>query len=461
MSEQASLPLEERLAFARSAARKIADAGGRAYYVGGFVRDRVMGTPPGLSPDVDIEVHGISPETLTGLLEGTAVVKKTGVSFGIYTVHGYGIDIAMPRTERATGRGHRDFETFVDPFLGPEKAALRRDFTVNAMMEDVLTGEILDFYGGRRDVERKVLRHVSDESFAEDPLRVLRAAQFAARFGFTVDEKTAEICSSIPLDSLSSERVEGEMKKALLMSASPSVFFEFLLRIGQTDVWFPEVAALAGVEQNPVFHPEGDVFRHTMLVLNAAASLREKAGHRYPFMLSALCHDFGKPATTFKRDGVIHSYGHEEAGVETAGRFLSRVVGDKKTAHYVKNMVLLHMKPNALAFAEASVKSTNKMFDRSVDPEDLLLLAEADSRGIIKNSEYVDVSPWLRERLAIYKKITSGPWIGGADLAEAGFEPGPDYSEILEYAHKLRLAGINRDAALKQTLAYARKLRHK
>ena len=459
MAENSAFTLEERLGFAKEAAEKIAEAGGRAYFVGGFVRDRVMGVPPGLSPDIDIEVHGLEPQKLVSLLEERVPLKKTGVSFGIYSVPGYGIDVAMPRTEHATGRGHRDFETFVDPYLGPKKAAERRDFTVNALMEDVLTGEILDFYGGRRDIENKILRHVSDASFAEDPLRVLRAAQFSARLGFEVDEKTAGLCASIPLDSLSSERVGGEMKKALTMSAHPSVFFEFLRKTGQLELWFPEVLALIGVEQNPAFHPEGDVWTHTMMVLDAAAGLRDRAKQPYPFMLSALCHDFGKPETTKIKNGVIHSYGHEPAGLGPASRFLSRLCGDKKVAQYVKNMVLLHMKPNVMAFAGASVKSTNKMFDDSVEPEDLLLLAEADSLGIKKSGDYVDLNPWLYDRLAIYREYTSRPTVTGSDLVAAGYEPGPDFTEILAFARKLLLAGIPYESALKQTLAYARKLR--
>lgn len=461
MSEQTKFTTEERLGFARRAAGLVAEAGGRAYFVGGFVRDRVMGIPEGESPDIDIEVHGIAPDALCALLEPLTPLKKTGVSFGIYSVPGYAIDIAMPRTERATGRGHRDFETFVDPFLGPEKAAVRRDFTINAMMEDVLTGEILDFFCGRRDIENRILRHVNDDSFPEDPLRVLRAAQFSARFGFDVDEKTAALCSEIPLDTLSSERVEGEMKKALMMSSRPSVFFDFLGKIGQNGFWFPEAEALRGVPQNPAYHLEGDVWTHTMMVLDAAAALRDRAVRPYPFMLSALCHDFGKAVTTFEKDGVIHSYGHETAGIKIAGAFLSRIVGEKSVSSYVKNMVLTHMKPNVLFFAGASVKSTNKMFDQSVEPDDLLLIAEADSRGIIKPDNYRDARPFLEERLAIYREYVSRRAVTGADLAAAGIEPGPEYSELLAYSRKLLLAGIEFDSALKQTLAYARKMKIK
>ena len=194
----------------------------------------------------------------------------------------------MPRSERATGRGHRDFSVCVDGFIGTKKAAERRDFTVNAIMEDVLTGEIIDHFGGREDLQRGILRHVNEKTFAEDPLRVLRLAQFAARFGFSVDESTKELCRKIDLSALSKERVEAELKKALLKSESPSVFFRVLRDVNGLDFWFPEIAQLTGVEQNPVFHPEGDVWVHTMEVLDRAVKYRDKTASPFAFMLSAL-----------------------------------------------------------------------------------------------------------------------------------------------------------------------------
>ncbi|MBQ1907091.1 MAG: tRNA nucleotidyltransferase, partial [Firmicutes bacterium] len=245
-------------------ASRVSERGGRAYYVGGFVRDAVLGIE---NKDIDIEVHGIEPADLFSLLSELGEPLSYGSSFGIYSVKGSGIDVALPRTERATGRGHRDFEVFCDPYLGPEKAARRRDFTMNALMKDVLSGEILDFFGGMEDIRRGIIRHVDDRSFAEDPLRVLRAAQFAARFGFKVAPETVRLCSRMDLTALSRERVEGEMRKALEKAEKPSVFFEFLRETGQLGFWFPELEALIGVEQDPRFHPEGDVWVHSMEVL--------------------------------------------------------------------------------------------------------------------------------------------------------------------------------------------------
>ena len=450
---------EENLNMSRRISAEVAAAGGRAYYVGGFVRDRVMGKEKEAA-DIDIEVHGIAPDTLHAILDGLGGVMTVGESFGIYSLRSYGIDVAMPRLETATGRGHRDFETFVDPFIGPEKAAMRRDFTCNALMEDVLSGEILDYFGGLEDIKNKILRHVSGRSFPEDPLRVLRAAQFSARLGFAVAPETTELCRRIPLDTLSAERVEGELKKALLQAERPSVFFAVLRACGQLGTWFPEAETLIGVGQNPRFHAEGDVWNHTMLVLDEAAKVRGKAKEPYYFMLSALCHDFGKPATTEVIDGVLHSYGHETVGVPVASQFVRRLSHEKKLTKYVENMVLLHMQPCVLALQDASVKSTNKLFDKSVLPHDLILVALSDSHGMRHEYPYVDKEDWMWERLRLYEELMAQPAVTGDDLIRAGLRPDGNFKEILSYAHKLHLAGIPKENALVQTLRYAEKLKN-
>jgi len=212
---------DRNVSMARRIATAVAQAGGRTYYVGGCVRDLLLGRE---NKDIDIEVHGVTVPALAAILDGLGERTAMGASFGIMGLRHYDIDIAMPRSEKATGRGHRDFEVFVDPFIGEEKAALRRDFTMNALMQDVLTGEILDFFGGRADLAAGRIRHVSDASFAEDPLRVFRAAQFAARFGFGVADETTALCATMAVDALPPERVMGELEKALLKAARPSIF---------------------------------------------------------------------------------------------------------------------------------------------------------------------------------------------------------------------------------------------
>lgn len=439
---------------AREVARRVAEQGGRAYYVGGFVRDGLLGIE---NKDVDIEVHGISHGCLTRILEELGQVLSMGESFGILGLRGYALDIAMPRKETLRGTGHKDFEVFVDPFIGTEAAARRRDFTVNALMEDVLTGEILDHFGGKADLEAGILRHVSAESFGEDPLRVLRCAQFAARFGFRTAEETVNLCRGMSLEHLPRERIEGELKKALLKGEKPSVFFRTLREMDQLELWFPELKALIGVGQNPKYHAEGDVWEHTMLVLDAAAALRHRAKEPYSFMMAALVHDLGKAVCTEEKNGVLHAYHHEEAGVPLAGALVSRITGETRVRDYALNMVKLHMKPNTMAGAGSAEKSTTRLFDASVDPEGLILLALADHRGRILEQDPGDHERWLYRRLEIYRERMAAPYVMGRDLIEAGLKPGPAFTEVLAYAHKLRLAGIPKAEALKQTLAYAGK----
>ena len=446
----------------KSAAERIAErvdaAGGKTYYVGGFVRDKLLGIPGG---DVDIEVHGIEPARLYSLLEEIGEPITFGRSFGVYSLRGENLDIAMPRRERATGPGHRSFEVDVDPKLGTENAARRRDFTVNALMEDVITGEVIDHFGGRRDLEEGVIRHIDDESFVEDPLRVLRGAQFAARFEFVIAPETAELCRGIDLSALSKERVEEELRKALLKADKPSIFFESLREMNQLDVWFPELKELIGLEQDPIYHPEGDVWVHTMEVIDRAAAYREKASDPFNFMLLALTHDFGKTVTTEEKDGRIHAYGHEDEGLPLIEKFVKRITNEKEVMSYLKNMVPLHMRPNVAAYSKPSLKSTNRMFDAAAAPADLIWFAMADRPVVAGAEEFYGDSEFLFERLRAYEETMAKPYVGGRDLIEAGYEPGEEFSEILAYAHKLRLAGIDRESALKQVLAYARKYEKK
>ena len=440
---------------ARRIAGEVEAAGGRSYYVGGYVRDLVMGVE---NKDIDLEIHGIMPEQLARILDGFGQRIEIGQSFGVYGLKGHDLDIAMPRKEKAVGRGHKDFEIFVDPFLGTEKAAKRRDFTINALMCDVLTGKIVDHFSGLDDLKKKLIRHVCDETFVEDPLRVFRAAQFAARFEFAIAPETIGLCRRMDLSALAMERVFAEMEKALLKAEKPSVFFRELRRMDQLTFWFPEVEQLIGVEQNTRYHREGDVWTHTMMVLDRAASRRAEAKRPLPFMLSALCHDFGKAVATEEKEGQLHAYDHEHLGLPLVRSFLERLTHDKQITEYVLNMVENHMRPHMAANGPASIKKTNRMFDESVEPRDLILLADADAGASIREEPYVSYEPFLKDRLAIYEEYMARPHVMGRDLVEAGLKPDRNFSEILAYAHKLRLAGVDRESALKQVLAYARAL---
>ena len=436
-------------------AELVKDAGGRAFFVGGCVRDRLLGTE---NKDIDIEVHGITPETLIQLLGTLGEVTSFGKSFGVFGLRHCGLDIAMPRSERAVGPGHQDFDCILDPFIGTRQAALRRDFTVNALMQDILTGEIIDHFGGLQDLERGIIRHIDDVRFAEDPLRVLRGAQFAARFGFAVAPETVSVCRGMDLSALSAERIFGELEKALLKAEHPSVFFAVLREMQQLDGWFPEIRDLIGVPQNPKYHPEGDVWNHTMQVINQAAGLREKAENPLGLMLSALCHDLGKPAATrVENDGRLHAFGHEQEGVSVSERFLSRITHEKKLKQYVKNMVLLHMQPNMMAYQHAGQKAFNRLFDRAVSPGDLLLLCRADILGSSMTAEdYAPIESLLQDHLSAYRAVMAQPGITGADLIEAGFPPNESFHEALSFAHQLQLSGVSREQALPQVLAFLR-----
>lgn len=439
---------------AEEIAERVHALGGSAYYVGGYVRDRLLGRD---SKDIDIEIHGITEDALIELLSDMGETASFGRSFGIHTLRGTGIDIALPRTERSTGQGHRQFDVSVDPFIGTEAASSRRDFTINALMQDVLTGEILDYHGGRKDLEKGIIRHVSDASFAEDPLRVLRAASFASRLGFDIADETISLCHSIDLSGLSSERVEEELAKALLRSDRPSVFFEALRQMNQLSFWFPELEALIGLPQDPLYHPEGDVWIHTMEVIDRAAALRDKTDEPLSFMLLCLCHDFGKAVTTELIKGRYHAYQHEVKGIPVIESFLRRIVKEKSIRRYVTGMVPLHMRPNVAAFSKPSVKSTNRLFYEAASPGDLVYFAICDKPVLAGEENFTGDSDFLWERLSVFEATMAKPHITGKDLIEAGISPGEELGRLLDYALKLRLAGIDKDQAMKQVMGMARR----
>ncbi len=440
---------------AKKVAVKVAENGGRTFLVGGIVRDQILGKE---NKDVDIEIHGVTPQKLEEILDSLGKRTEMGADFGIFGLRGYDLDIAMPRKEEATGRGHRDFKVYVDPFLGTEKAAKRRDFTMNALMQDVLTGEIIDHFGGVDDAKRGILRHVNSETFIEDPLRVLRAAQFAARFEFCVAEETVALARTMDLTALARERIMGELEKALLKAKKPSIFFEEMRKMEQLSFWFPEVEQLRGVLQNPAYHPEGDVWTHTMMVLDQAAALKQEASNPLGFMLAALTHDFGKVLTTKEKDGVLHSICHEIEGLPMIKTFLNRITTETKLIKYVLNMDEHHMKPNMMAAQHSAKKATNKMFDEAIDKKGLILFARADDLGRKKEINREEIEQFLFERLTLFEETMAKPFVMGADLVKAGMKPGPQFSEILAFSHKLRLAGVPKESALRQTLAYAKTL---
>lgn len=420
-------------------ANKVKEAGGRTFYVGGYVRDKLLGID---NKDVDIEVHGIDADKLYSILETIEKPLTYGNSFGIYSLKGHNIDIALPRSEKCIGNKHTDFRIDVDPFIGYKKAARRRDITINALMQDVLTNEILDYYNGLTDLKNKVIRHVDEQSFVEDPLRVLRIAQFASRFEFAVAEETINLCSSMDLSSLSRERVEEELRKALMKGKKPSLFFDALKQMNQLDYWFKEIKLLETIKQDPIYHPEGNVYIHTMQVIDRGVEYRDS----FEFMLFCLTHDFGKIVTTETIDRRIHAYGHETKGLPLVDTFIKRITNKKEIRKYLNNMVPLHMLPNKYAIDNSAIKKTNRLFYDAYNPRDLINFSICDI-GSQKNYEF------LKERYDHYLEMIKKPYVSGDDLIKMGLKPSEEFSKILKYATKLRMAEVDKETALKQIKA--------
>jgi tRNA nucleotidyltransferase (CCA-adding enzyme) len=446
-------------------ARAVRDAGGRALMVGGCVRDRLMGLE---AKDWDVEVYGVEPARLRSLLDRMGRVNVVGEAFTVYKL-GRDLDVSLPRRERKTGRGHRAFYIEGDPSMSVEDAARRRDFTVNAILEDPLGGELLDPFGGRADLGAKLLRAVSPETFIEDSLRVLRAAQFAARFGFEVEEKTVGLCRSIDLTDLPAERVWGEMEKILLVAREPSVGLEWLDRLNVTPQLFPEIEALKGVEQEPEWHPEGDVYTHSLLVCDRARELVDDLDHprRVAVMLAALCHDFGKPSTTEFVEGRIRSRGHEEAGVGPTLSFLERLKVFTLEGYDVRSQVAAlvrdHLKPGE--FYRARDEVTDGAFRRLARRCELELLyrvAKADSLG--RNAPWVPRERWFtsepqewfieRARELSVERRPPAPILMGRHLLEMGLKPSPLVGEVTRAVYEMQLD--NRVRTLEEAKAAAR-----
>ena len=369
-------------------------------------------------------------------------------------------EVALARKERKTGSKHTDFEIQTDQQITIQEDLRRRDITINAMAIHVLTGELVDPFGGKEDLEKHLIRKTSD-AFIEDPLRAYRVARFASTLGFDVTEDTLATMQQMKeeLSQLSAERVFIDFRRALV-SPHPSIFFETLRKAGILEVHFQELNHLIGVEQPIAYHPEGDAFVHTMIVLKKVVEMTPNAQIGSDEELTRFCalvHDFGKAVSTVIGGDKISAINHRLTGINIAKRFLRRISNEIRLERYVLNMVELHMGPNMMADANSSEKATARMFDQSACPEDLLLLAKADHLGKGTTESYSKSAAFLQERLALYKKRMAQPYVQGRDPIEAGFEPGVAFSEALKYAHKLRLAGIPKEEALAQTKAYIRK----
>ncbi|NLM51801.1 MAG: CCA tRNA nucleotidyltransferase [Firmicutes bacterium] len=410
----------------KEVAQAIAQAGGQSYFVGGFVRDYLLDRP---SHDIDVEVFHLEPHRLYHILSRFGQVKKVGKAFSIFLVKGEGlnnIDFSLPQGP-------------------PHESVWRRDFTMNALLMDVLTGEIYDYVNGREDIKQKILRHVSENVFRDDPLRILRAIQLAARLEFTIHQDTLKLMAKdlFLLHTIPRERVYGEFKKLLLQAAKPSVGLRYLQKIGGLEL-FPELQAMVNCPQPPNHHPEGDVWEHTLLVVDEAAKLRPQAKYPEGLMWAALCHDLGKPATYKAENSIITFHGHAAVGAELAQKFMQRFTKEKKLIDYVTTMVKEHMSPFFLYKNNATDAAVRRLAVR-IDLDELLLLVRADDagRGLGTKPRIDDMLAWLaekKEKLSL-PKIT--PLLKGRHLLEMGLEPGPLFGTILKEAFAMQLDGAD------------------
>lgn len=449
------------LTLVRRIATLVRDHGGRALVVGGWVRDRLLGIE---SKDVDLEVYGLEPDALRALLEHIGRVDTVGESFTVYKVEG--LDIALPRRESKVGRGHRGFAVVGDPHLSIEEAARRRDFTINAIAWDPLDDVYLDPFGGRADLERRVLRAVDLRTFGDDSLRVLRGVQLAARFELSMDESTRALCRRIALDDLPAERIWGEVEKLLLRARRPSLGLSLALDLGVVDKLFPELKTLVGCPQDPEWHPEGDVWTHTLMVVDEARRLLDEEplgrARDLTLLLAALCHDLGKPATTAVVDGRLRSYNHEEAGVAPATALLDRLnvhtIDGFDVRRQVLGLVAHHLKP--IMFHRSPTPVSDGAFRRLAQKVNLELLARFARADCLGRGGAFDCAAidWFLERARALgvDQAAPPPLVRGRDLLALGLAPGPRVGEILRRIYERQLDGEVRTR--EQGLELARRL---
>jgi tRNA nucleotidyltransferase (CCA-adding enzyme) len=435
---------EPSIEVAVAIARRVRDAGGRALIVGGWVRDRLLGRT---SKDVDLEVYGVAAAQLRELLAAFGSVNAVGEAFTVYKVAG--IDVALPRRESKIGRGHRGFEVTGDPDLSIEDAARRRDFTINAVAWDPLTDEYIDPFEGRRDLEARVLRVVDPRTFGDDSLRVLRALQFAARFELSLDPGTRDICRRLPLDDLPAERIWGELEKLLLLAARPSLGWHLALELGVIERLFPELQALVGCPQEPEWHPEGDVWVHTLMVIDQARTRIDdlERPQQIAVMLGAVCHDLGKPPTTAFVDGRIRSIDHEQAGVAPATAVLDRLniqtINGYDVRRQVLGIVAHHLKPGM--FRQSPTPVSDGAFRRLAQKVDLELLARLAKSDCLGRGPGFDCSAmdWFldRARELGVQHAPPEPLVKGRHLLALGLTPGPRVGEVLKAIYEKQLDG--------------------
>jgi len=422
----------------------------KAIVVGGSVRDYFLDLP---CKDYDIEVYGLdSINTLEKILLKYGSVNLVGKSFGIlkFTYNFDEYDFSFPRSEHKVSKGHRGFEVIVDGNLDFKSASKRRDFTINAMGYDIQNNIFLDPFGGLKDIARKTLKHIDDTTFIEDPLRIYRAVQFSARFGFKLDEATYNLCKSMMnkniLEELPKERIYLEFVKLLLKSPKPSLGFELMRGLGILD-YFPELKAIINVPQSSLCHPEGDVWIHTMMSIDAMVGLLSyDKKQNLKYMFAILCHDFGKAThTIIKKDGRISAIGHEVAGIEPTKSFMYRLSDEHNFIQSILLLVEHHLKPSQFYVAKSKATAIRRLATK-VNIEELIIVAKADFLGRTTKESLAGIyyaGEWLLEQAKVLM-VNEKPLkylLQGRDLIALGLKPSPKFKEILNWSYSLQLEG--------------------
>jgi tRNA nucleotidyltransferase (CCA-adding enzyme) len=441
----------------RAALAALHAAGGRPRLVGGSVRDWLLGLTP---KDFDIEVYGLDYERMGRALAPFGATDLVGRSFGVLKVRIEGVeyDFSLPRRESKTGAGHRGFAVTPDPELTEAEAAARRDFTVNAIAYDPVENRILDFHGGADDLKKGILRHTSP-AFVEDPLRVLRGFQLAARFRFSLAPETIVVCQSIrdTFAELPVERVWGEWDKWATKAAKPSLGLAVLKQTG----WlkhFPEIAALDGLPQEPEWHPEGDVLVHTGCCLDALVGLASwrdgPPQSRRLLSFAVLAHDYGKAVTTkqAERRGKLRwvSPEHEAAGGPLSDSFLARIGAPLELVDHVRPLVINHLLHHD---GPAEYRDTTvRRLARKITPatlDELMAVMWADHLGrpplvSVESEKRLGHLRVAAQRLAL-EHAAPKPIVLGRHLIGLGGTPGPGFKPALDAAFESQLDGAFKD----------------
>ncbi|MFA5216708.1 CCA tRNA nucleotidyltransferase [Sulfuricurvum sp.] len=415
--------------------------------VGGYVRDALIAHP---THDMDIELYGLtSLEELEVILKPFGKLNAVGKSFGVLKLsyQGLTIDFSPPRIESKHGAGHKGFEIEWFSDIDFARAARRRDFTINAIGYNPLTKTLLDPYGGIEDLKNKRLVCVDNNTFVEDPLRVLRAVQFVARFELTCDENLLRLCRDMilagALNELPKERIFEELKKLLLLSNRPSLGLNLLKEMGGLSFFSP-LEKLETTPQDPVSHPEGSVWTHTLMCVDEMAHMRTKENKRdIVLMLAALLHDIAKPFTTIVIEGVLNAPHHAEKGIEIARQWLMHITDDKSLIEGILPLVRYHGTPRKLYRNRAS-DSDILHLSTHVCIKDLLLISRADFFGRLFVSalpEKHDAGAWLYERASALNVLHAPPppLLMGRDLIALGLTPSTRFKTLLDGAYEAQL----------------------